>query len=118
MELVSRPDLFLVLLLLGTRHARTNERRVAHDERALVGGELVVPVEPQCIAHRDVRRGGDGEAGEVATELVGDLAVFLVVHEVQRSPRDARRELFELDAVELPDGHLAEQCDVHGALAG
>ena len=46
------------------------------------------------------------------------LPVLLVVHEIERCPSDTSGELFELDAVELSDRHLAEQGDVHRTLSG
>ena len=60
----------------------------------------------QGVADSMLAAVAEGEARVVQAELLAELLVREVVHQVHRDLGDARRELLDLDAVELVDVNL------------
>ena len=63
-----------------------------------------------------MRRGAQGDAGEILAELFADAQVHLVVHQPQRDLGDLGGELLDLDAVKLIDIDAQQRMHIHTQL--
>ena len=129
--LFQRKDLLHVGLLLRRLLLLPTKRRIAEDvvkvrfrtvfaagiglQTRCVIGKHRPPVHLQRVGTDDVRRRLDRDAGEVASEAVGDLEVAEVIHQPERDLCDLAGELLDLKPKELRDIHLAERRDVEKA---
>ena len=93
-----------------------DKRRVAQHIAAALGGQNLVPVQPQRIAMHHMRRRAQRYAGKVKPEFFAQPHVHLVVHQPQGHLCDLGGEFFDLDAVELVHVEVNQSMHVYAHL--
>ena len=83
-----------------------HKRRVAHDVVQFLGRDNVLPVDAQGVAFDDVGIAFQGQEVDVHVDDAFGLLHHLIFGDPEGGLGDGHGEVVDLDAVELPDGHL------------
>jgi hypothetical protein len=109
-------DQFKLLALFGAHELRADERRVAEQIAQAIRRHQLGPVQLECVALDDARRGFERNAGKVHAEFLANFHVHLMVGQPQRHARDLGRKFLDLDTEELIDIEPDQGIDIQAHL--